>query len=100
MKSKTQIIVRGVRLWPLEWRYIGWMVYITLNLGVLQVGTGIGVIALMLPRVPELGLFQESAYLIRQFIPPIVQDYLPLFVAWLFTANAVRSMVDAWRNEP
>ena len=100
MKSKTQIIVRGVRCWPLEWRYIGRMVYVTLVEGILQIFVGLFMAALMLPRVPELGLFQPGAQMISQVMPPIVQEWMPLLVAWLFTANALSSLINAWRSEP
>lgn len=100
LKRKTQIIVRGVRLCPLEWRYIGWMVYVTLVEGVFQIFVGLFMAALMLPRVPELALFQQGAQMIRHVMPPIIQEWLPLLVAWLFTANAVRSLLEAWRSEP
>ena len=98
VKSKTQIIVRGVRLWPLEWRYIGWMV--TLVEGVFQLFVGLFMAALMLPRVPELALFQPGAQMINQIMPPVIQEWLPLLVTLVFTANAVRSMLEEWRSEP
>ena len=100
VKSKTQIIVRGVRWWPLEWRYIGWMVYVTLVEGVFQLFVGLFMAALMLPRVPELALFQPGAQMINQIMPPVIQEWLPLLVTLVFTANAVRSMLEEWRSEP
>ena len=99
VKSKTQIIVRGVRWWPLEWRYIGWMVYVTLVEGVFQIFVGLFMAALMLPRVPELALFQPGAQMISQIMPPVIRDWLPLLVTWLFMGNAVRGLLEAWRNE-
>lgn len=100
MKSKTRIIVRGVRCWPLEWRYIGRMVYVTLVEGILQIFVGLFMAALMLPRVPELARFQPGAQLVSQIMPPVIQEWLPLLVTLVFTANAVRSMLEEWRSEP
>lgn len=101
LKLKTQIIVRGVRLWPLEWRYI----FTRVVFGTLDVTfffMSVFAAALLAPGVPELARDPEMmnrVYLLTLVVPAEYYALLPLSVVVLFMGQAVGGLYRLFLKE-
>ena len=93
MKTPTQITLRGIRLWPIQWRYVAKMT-VSLSHHYLMIIAGVIAILIMRPRILTLEL---DAVVIRemiQLIPAEVRDSWPTLIVCMFIINQSFEIID------
>ena len=90
-QTKTQIIVRGVRVWPIQWGYVVAKA-LTLSAHWLLSIAGIFACVILAPGVPDIARNKEMMHdinLLLVYIPMDVRTDLPVAIAIIFTSYQI-----------
>ena len=93
MKTPTQITLRGIRLWPIQWRYVANMT-IHLSYHYFMIIAGVIAILIMRPRILTLELDAVVIREIIQLIPAEVRDSWPTLIVCMFIINQCFEIID------